>query len=450
MHFRLLGPVEAWREGRRLALGGPKPRALLAALLLEPGRVVSADALIDAIWGDNPPDTARSLIQSYESALRRALSPDVIETQPPGYLIHADAVVVDRAAFERLTAQGRKAASSGDHAGAARLLSEALALWRGPALGGIGETLRAMADQLEEARQAALEERIAADLAQGGPRDGTGRRTHRPRRHPPHARAAARPTHARPLPLGPAGRRPRGLRRRPRRTSPRSWASTPGRASGPCTRPSCGATRNCCPRRGARRPPPTTPAGERRAPAPSPPAPAAARHRRLHRTRGTAERDPGRADGAGGGDGATRGHARRRRDGPRRHRQIRPRRHRRTPGRRRLPGRAALRRTARRHRPRGPRRGPRPAAARPGRRPARGRRRAQGPLPQPGRGAPSAARARRRGQRVAGPPAAARQRHLRSADHRAAPPRRPAVHAPHRSRRARHGARRPPPRTYRR
>ncbi|MFH8561517.1 AfsR/SARP family transcriptional regulator [Streptomyces sp. NPDC017988] len=168
MHFRLLGPVEAWREGRRLALGGPKPRALLAALLLEPGRVVSADALIDAIWGDRPPDTARSLIQSYVSALRRALSPDVIETQPPGYLIHADADVVDRAAFERLTAQGRQAAAAGDHAGAARLLSEALALWRGPALGGIGETLRAMADQLEEARQAALEERIAADLAQAG------------------------------------------------------------------------------------------------------------------------------------------------------------------------------------------------------------------------------------------------------------------------------------------
>ncbi|MGA4847115.1 AfsR/SARP family transcriptional regulator [Streptomyces sp. G5(2025)] len=168
MHFRLLGPVEAWREGRRLALGGPKPRALLAALLLEPGRVVSADALIDAIWGDRPPDTARSLIQSYVSALRRALSPDVIETQPPGYLIHADADVVDRAAFERLTARGRQAAAAGDHAGAARLLSEALALWRGPALGGIGETLRAMADQLEEARQAALEERIAADLAQAG------------------------------------------------------------------------------------------------------------------------------------------------------------------------------------------------------------------------------------------------------------------------------------------
>ncbi|WP_369218402.1 AfsR/SARP family transcriptional regulator, partial [Streptomyces flavofungini] len=168
MHYRLLGPVEAWHEGRRLALGGPKPRALLAALLLQPGQVVSADALIDAIWGERPPDTARSLIQSYVSALRRALSADAIETRPPGYLIHADADVVDRAAFERLTARGRRAAAEGDHAGAARLLSEALALWHGPALGGIGETLRAMADQLEEARQAALEERIAADLARTG------------------------------------------------------------------------------------------------------------------------------------------------------------------------------------------------------------------------------------------------------------------------------------------
>ncbi|MEU5952266.1 BTAD domain-containing putative transcriptional regulator [Streptomyces sp. NPDC047525] len=166
--YRLLGPVEAWRAGRRLALGGPKPRALLAALLLEPGRVVSVDALIDAIWGERPPDTARSLIQSYVSALRRALSADAIETRPPGYLIHADATLVDRVEFERLAVRGRQAAADGDHAAAARLLGDALALWRGPALGGIGETLRAMADQLEEARQAALEERIAADLAQTG------------------------------------------------------------------------------------------------------------------------------------------------------------------------------------------------------------------------------------------------------------------------------------------
>ncbi|WP_367038760.1 BTAD domain-containing putative transcriptional regulator [Streptomyces sp. Je 1-332] len=166
--YRLLGPVEAWCAGRRLSLGGPKPRALLAALLLEPGRVVSVEALIDAIWGERPPDTARSLIQSYVSALRRALPADAIETRPPGYLIRADATLVDRVEFERLAAQGRQAAAEGDHGAAARLLGDALALWRGPALGGIGETLRAMADQLDEARQAALEERIVAELAQTG------------------------------------------------------------------------------------------------------------------------------------------------------------------------------------------------------------------------------------------------------------------------------------------
>ncbi|MEU3742299.1 BTAD domain-containing putative transcriptional regulator [Streptomyces sp. NPDC032198] len=166
--YRLLGPVEAWRAGRRLSLGGPKPRALLAALLLEPGRVVSVDVLIDAIWGERPPDTARSLIQSYVSALRRALSADAIETRPPGYLIRADATLVDRVEFERLAVRGRQAAAEGDHGAAARLLGDALALWRGPALGGIGETLRAMADQLDEARQAAVEERIAAELAQTG------------------------------------------------------------------------------------------------------------------------------------------------------------------------------------------------------------------------------------------------------------------------------------------
>ncbi|MEV0116127.1 BTAD domain-containing putative transcriptional regulator [Streptomyces sp. NPDC050844] len=166
--YRLLGPVEAWRAGRRLDLGGPKPRALLAALLLEHGRVVSVDALIDAIWGEHPPGTARSLIQSYVSALRRALSADAIETRPPGYLIRADTALVDRTAFEHLTAQGRQAAAAGDHPAAARLLAEALALWRGPALGGIGDTLRAMADHLEEARQTALEERISAELSEAG------------------------------------------------------------------------------------------------------------------------------------------------------------------------------------------------------------------------------------------------------------------------------------------
>ncbi|NEC92267.1 AfsR/SARP family transcriptional regulator [Streptomyces sp. SID12501] len=182
LEYRLLGPVEAWSGGHRLALGGPKPRALLAALLLRPGRTVSAGTLIDMVWGDQPPDTARGLIQTYVSGLRRALpggtDPDTgpgtatcadpIETRPPGYLLHADGARIDLADFERLTARGRDRAASGDHRAASQLLREALELWHGSALGGVGDALRAEAGRLEEARQAALEDRISADLATPG------------------------------------------------------------------------------------------------------------------------------------------------------------------------------------------------------------------------------------------------------------------------------------------
>ncbi|UUU22017.1 AfsR/SARP family transcriptional regulator [Streptomyces sp. DSM 40750] len=171
LEFRLLGPVEAWHGGRPLRLGGPKPRALLAVLLLRAGQVVPADTLVDVIWGDEPPDTARALVQTYVSALRRALpaeAAEAIETRPPGYVLRPGIGRVDLAEFEARTADGRRAAAEGDHEAAARLLREALELWRGPALGGVGEALRGEAGRLEEARQAALEERTAAELEVGG------------------------------------------------------------------------------------------------------------------------------------------------------------------------------------------------------------------------------------------------------------------------------------------
>ncbi|MER6156517.1 BTAD domain-containing putative transcriptional regulator [Streptomyces sp. NPDC001868] len=176
LEYRLLGPVEVWSGGRRLSLGGPKPRALLAALLLRPGRVVSAGTLVDTVWGDEPPDSARALIQTYVSGLRRALpaGADGIETRPPGYLlrVNSDHDRIDLGDFERLTAAGRDRAASGDHRGASQLLCEALELWRGAALGGVGDALRVEAERLEEARQAALEDRISADLATPGREQG--------------------------------------------------------------------------------------------------------------------------------------------------------------------------------------------------------------------------------------------------------------------------------------
>lgn len=171
LEFRLLGPVEALWEGRPLRVGGPKPRALLAALLLRAGHVVPADALVDVIWGEEPPETARALVQTYVSALRRALPEahrGAIETRAPGYVIRPEAGAVDLGRFEELAAAGRRAAAQGDHSGAARSLREALMLWRGSALGGVGEVLRSEAVRLEEARRAVLEERIAAELECGG------------------------------------------------------------------------------------------------------------------------------------------------------------------------------------------------------------------------------------------------------------------------------------------
>ncbi|MGW6456971.1 AfsR/SARP family transcriptional regulator [Streptomyces sp. NPDC055078] len=171
VEYRLLGPVEAMWEGRCLRLGGPKPRALLAALLLRAGYVVPADDLVDVIWGEKPPETARALVQTYVSALRRALPEarrGAIETRAPGYVIRPDAGTVDLGRFEELAAAGRRAAARGDHSAAARSGRAALELWRGSALGGVGEALRSEAARLEEARQTVVEERIAAELECGG------------------------------------------------------------------------------------------------------------------------------------------------------------------------------------------------------------------------------------------------------------------------------------------
>jgi DNA-binding SARP family transcriptional activator len=171
MEFRLLGPVEVDTGTGRLPLGGTKPRSLLAALLLEPDRVVSTDRLIDVIWDEDPPDSARALIQTYVSALRRAghgQLTDVIVTRAPGYLARVPAGSLDRQRFEDLVEYGRAAAASGRYRAAADALRAATAIWHGPALGGVaGRSLAAEAARLDEVRVVAIEERIAADLRLG-------------------------------------------------------------------------------------------------------------------------------------------------------------------------------------------------------------------------------------------------------------------------------------------
>ncbi|MDH2430489.1 BTAD domain-containing putative transcriptional regulator [Sphaerisporangium sp. TRM90804] len=172
MEFRLLGPVEVWSQGRQVPIGGAKPRALLAALLLEAGRVVPRERLIEVVWDEKPPSTARQILHTYVASLRRAFTdaglPPVIVSHRVGYLAEVPPQCLDKLVFERHVAEGRAAAREGAHVKARELLQEALALWRGAALDGISDSLlHSEAARLEDLRLAVLEERIAADLAAG-------------------------------------------------------------------------------------------------------------------------------------------------------------------------------------------------------------------------------------------------------------------------------------------
>ena len=169
LRFGLLGPVAATVDDAPIELGGLKRRALLATLVLKANRVVSRDDLIDAIWGEEPPDTARNTLQVYISQLRKLLPDGVLETASHGYRLTVEPANVDAFEFARLSQSGRSALTIGDAAGAAETLREALALWRGPALDDVAWEPFASVEiaRLEELRLAALEDRIDADLALG-------------------------------------------------------------------------------------------------------------------------------------------------------------------------------------------------------------------------------------------------------------------------------------------
>ncbi len=162
MEFRILGPLEVLDGGREVPLGGSKQRALLAFLLLHANRVVPRDRLIDELWDTAPPETARTALQVHVSQLRKALGRDAIVTRAPGYVVNVQPGELDLERFERLVA----AADGTDPSQAAEKLREALALWRGPPLGDLGDSVaRSERAQLEEQRLLALEQRIDADLA---------------------------------------------------------------------------------------------------------------------------------------------------------------------------------------------------------------------------------------------------------------------------------------------
>src|SRR3954447_19083566 len=167
--YRILGPLEALVDGEPVELGGPRQRALLGVLLTRAGLTVSRDALVDALWGDNPPASAANVLQTYVSHLRKALPQDRLLTRPPGYALEVGEDELDLRRFERELADGRRLLSQGDAERALGHFDEALALWRGPPLGGVGEAPFAAVEaaRLEELRLAALEDRFDAILALG-------------------------------------------------------------------------------------------------------------------------------------------------------------------------------------------------------------------------------------------------------------------------------------------
>src|SRR3954470_5334199 len=165
--FGVLGPVEVRPPGQPPLILPPSVRALLARLALSPGRVVSVDALTDALWGEDLPADAPNAVQIRVSKLRRALvaaglPADVLVTRAPGYQLAVDPEAVDAHRFERLLGRARREGAENEPSATLATLDEALALWRGAALTDVGdaEWIEAESTRLEGLRLAALEDRL--------------------------------------------------------------------------------------------------------------------------------------------------------------------------------------------------------------------------------------------------------------------------------------------------
>ncbi|MER5411670.1 NB-ARC domain-containing protein [Streptomyces virginiae] len=179
MEFRVLGPVEVRRDGRRVALSGAKLHTVLAALLVAREEVISDERLCRLLWGWAPPATVSAQLYTYVSRLRKILGDDVlIDRRPPGYAMSIGNATLDLNEFEKLALGGREALLAEDFEKAGELLRGALARWNGTPFANATEYLAdAEAPRLTEARAVTLEHRIAADLALGRHEQITGELT---------------------------------------------------------------------------------------------------------------------------------------------------------------------------------------------------------------------------------------------------------------------------------
>jgi DNA-binding SARP family transcriptional activator len=177
LRFQVLGPLDVVVGGARLGLGGTKQRIVLALLLLEANHVVSADRLVDAVWGDDASDRSPGTLHVYVSNLRKVLEPastalgvdSIIVTQRPGYVLEVDPATVDALVFEDAVAAARRAAEGGRYAIAAARFREALDLWQGTPLADLYDEpfAQGAVSRLEAMRVAAIEGLLEADLASG-------------------------------------------------------------------------------------------------------------------------------------------------------------------------------------------------------------------------------------------------------------------------------------------
>ncbi|MFF1699301.1 BTAD domain-containing putative transcriptional regulator [Streptomyces sp. NPDC058257] len=199
MDIDVLGPLGVKVDGLAVMPTAPKPRKVLALLALHVDRVVPVAVLVEELWGERPPRSARTTLQTYILQLRELIgaalerggrnasadggSPlsakDVLVTAPGGYLLRGGGGASDVREFERLAGLGYRAMDAEDFAGAARYLREGLALWSGSALADVtaGTQLEMEVRRLEETRLCALYQRIEADLRLGRHRELLGELT---------------------------------------------------------------------------------------------------------------------------------------------------------------------------------------------------------------------------------------------------------------------------------
>ncbi|MCQ4080669.1 tetratricopeptide repeat protein [Streptomyces sp. RB6PN25] len=185
LRFALLGPVRAWRGDEPLPAGSPQQRALLAALLLRGGRTATADELIDALWGEEPPDSALAALRTYAFRLRKILGAETLVSESGGYALRIAPGSLDSDSAERYAVEADKARAAGDFARARELLIAALELWDGEPLAGLpGPYADTQRTRLAEWRLSLLEARFALDLDLGGHGDAVSELTALSAEHP--------------------------------------------------------------------------------------------------------------------------------------------------------------------------------------------------------------------------------------------------------------------------